>query len=222
MRMLLLVGWLRRVLVLLVPAIFLSASEPSLSAKSLKPDESASTTLSSTNTNSQPKVLVHEPRHPGAFGLWKKLNPIWWLGNADEPYPPSWYRPGGHCRKFTWHLRNPCHNFSCYVVGIQDKRFTRVGRFPGKVSKPDGGWNWAVCRYRWLRLPFIDYARGRFEFYCGWRTGGDLGMKLNLWQEKKSVKKSSPAPSGSEPGAAAQMQEQDPALNDIDSARSPL
>jgi hypothetical protein len=118
------------------------------------------------------------------------MNPVWWLGNADSPTPPDWYRPGKRSRNFTWHVRNPFHNFTFYVIGIADKPFTRVGRFPGEVSNPNGGWNWAVCRYKWRRLPFIGYNRGRFKFYCGWRGSGNFGMKFNF-SGKPKVKASS-------------------------------
>ena len=71
-------------------------------------------------------------------------------------------------------------------MGIADKRFTRKGRFPAEISNPNGGWNWAVCHYKVLRLPFVDYRRGGFEFYWGWRERGNLGLKLNFAAEKKS------------------------------------
>jgi hypothetical protein len=70
-------------------------------------------------------------------------------------------------------------------MGIGDKPFTRVGRFPERVANPNGGWNWAVCRYRKLRLPFVDYHRRNFEFYFGWRNGGNFGMKLNFGQKRR-------------------------------------
>lgn len=55
----------------------------------------------------------------------QKLNPLWWLGNADDPVPPpDWYRPGRRFRKARRHLRNPLHNFTFYVIGIADKDFT--------------------------------------------------------------------------------------------------
>ena len=95
-----------------------------------------------------------------------------------------------------WHLRNPCHNFTFYVMGIQDKPHTRVGRFPHKTSNPNGGWNWAVCQYKRLRLPFIDYKRRRFEFYFGWRTGGNFGIKLNFAQGKPRKKDPAEQPTG--------------------------
>jgi hypothetical protein len=113
------------------------------------------------------------------------LNPVWWFGNADDPVPPEWYRAGKSCRNFMWHMRNPFHNFDFYVIGIADKSSTRLGPFPRQLSNPNGGWNWAVCRYKWVRLPFVDYQRGRFEFYCGWRTAGNFGFKLNYQRKKK-------------------------------------
>src|SRR3974390_2981532 len=116
---------------------------------------------------------------------WDKLNPIWWLGNADEPVPPAWYRPNGHARTLLWHFRNPMHNLSHYVVGIADKDSVRSSRYPRSLSNPNGGWNVAVAKYKHLRLPFIDYKRGKFEFYFGWRVGGNFGIKCN-WHDDGS------------------------------------
>jgi len=143
---------------------------------------------SRSNANLKTNVAVHLPRHPYAFTLCQKLNPVWWFGNADEPAPPDWYRPGKRARTLMWHLRNSCHNFTWYVIGIADKPFIRVGKYPARVSNPNGGWNWAVCEYKQLRLPFVDYDRGRFEFYCGWRNAGNFGMKLNFLQEREKKK----------------------------------
>ena len=84
-----------------------------------------------------------------------------------------------------WHMRNPFHNFDFYVAGIVEKPFTRVGRFADRISNPNDGWNWAVCRYKRLRLPFIDYKRGGFEFYFGWRTVGAFGIKFNFTKPKE-------------------------------------
>jgi len=114
------------------------------------------------------------------------MNPVWWFGNADEPVAPDWYRSGKRGRNFMWHLRNPCHNFDFYVIGVADKPFRRGGRYPEAVSNPHGGWNWAVCRYKWLRFPFIAYDRRRFHFYCGWRERGNFGIKLNFSRGKES------------------------------------
>ena len=141
-------------------------------------------------TNAIPPVhaFIHVPPKLHRFSTWQKLNPIWWLGNADDPEPPKTYRPGKRTRMVTWYFRNPFHNFTFYVIGIGDKVHLRVGRYADRVANPNGGWNWAVCRYQWLQLPFVDYHGGRFEFYVGWRNGGNFGMKLNLLQHQAKAK----------------------------------
>jgi len=137
-----------------------------------------------TGTNQCGGVFLHFPKEGQKFSFWTKCNPVWWFGNADDPEPPENYRKGKCCRQFMWRMRNPCHNFTFFILGIEDKPHVRTGKYPGKVANPNGGWNWAVCKYKRLRLPFVDYKRGRFEFYCGWRNGGNFGMKLNFRQGK--------------------------------------
>jgi hypothetical protein len=134
------------------------------------------------------RVAVRIPSQPHRFTTLQKLNPIWWFGNADDPEPPADYRPGKALRTFYWYCRNPYHNFDHYVIGISDKPFTRSGPYPNSMQNPHGGWNWAVCRYKWWQLPFVDYQRGRFEFYFGWRTGGNFGIKVNFSQRRKPAK----------------------------------
>jgi hypothetical protein len=131
-----------------------------------------------TPTGSQPNSYAAEeqPR----VDLLDKLNPLFWVGNIDDPVPPAKYRPDDPLRKARWHLRNSFHNLTFYVIGIADKDFERVGRYPSRVFSPEGGWNWAVSKYKWWRLPFVSYGQGRFKFYCGWRNHGNFGMKLNL------------------------------------------
>ena len=114
--------------------------------------------------------------------FYNKINPVWWFGNADQPRPPAWYRPDSEFRTVAWYFRNPLANFSNYVIGIGDKESVRSGRYPTKISNPKGGWNYAVSRRHILYLPFIDYKRGRFEFYFGWRERGNFGIKLNFRQ----------------------------------------
>lgn len=154
------------------------------SARDSSSDRFAGTLAPPASTNA---VFHHIPRQK--FISCTKSNPVWWFKNADDPVPPSEYRKNKCCRKFMWYMRNPFHNFNHYVIGICDKPFTRVGRFPDKVANPNGGWNWAVCKYKCLRLPFVDYHRGRFEFYCGWRNGGNFGMKLNFAQKRAAKPK---------------------------------
>ncbi len=133
--------------------------------------------------------------------FYNKINPLWWFGNADEPRAPAWYRPGSSFRNVAWYVRNPLANFSNYVIGIGDKASVRSGRYPTKISNPNGGWNYAVSRRHILYLPLIDYKRGRFEFYFGWRERGNFGIKLNFRQAPPRSKKqsdSAPTPSGSD------------------------
>ncbi len=122
--------------------------------------------------------------HPTGDGVpakvMQKWNPVWWFGNVDDPEPPDWYRPGSANRRWLWQLRNPIHNFSFYVVGVADKPFTRTGRFPEAVFAPEGGWNWAVTRHRWVRLPFVSFNGKVCRFYVGWRERGNLGCKVNF------------------------------------------
>ena len=126
----------------------------------------------------------------------QKWNPLWWVGNADDPAPPEWYRPGARGRVMTWQLRNPLHNFTFYVIGVADREFTRAGRVPDAVFAPAGGWNWAVTRCGWLRLPFVSFNGERWRFYFGWRERGNFGAKINVG------KLPAPDPSPQPPDAA--------------------
>lgn len=127
----------------------------------------------------QSRILyTNSPRH--TFTFTEKLNPGFWFGNADDPDPPESYKPADPNRRRKWYWRNSCHNFTFYVMGISDKEFVRSGRVPHKVFNPEGGWNWAVCKYKCVRLPFISYQRGDFKFYIGWRERGNFGIKLTF------------------------------------------
>jgi hypothetical protein len=111
-----------------------------------------------------------------------KFNPLWWFKNRDDPEPGKFYRANDKWRVLKWHLRNPFHNFTFYVIGVADKEVVRSGLHPRANFSPDGGWNIAVTRYKWLRLPFVSWCRGPkgFHFYCGWRSSGNFGFKLNF------------------------------------------
>ena len=146
----------------------------------------------STN-NTTGTVVIHIPAEAHHFSTCQKLDPIWWLGNADDPEPPDWYRPGKASRNVMWYFRNPFHNLNFFVIGISDRTFIRAGRFPKDTFNPCGGWNWSVCKYYRLRLPFISYSRNRVRIYFGWRTGGAFGIELKLRARNRS------APSASTP-----------------------
>jgi len=80
----------------------------------------------------------------------KKLNPLWWCGNDDDPEPPEWFEPTelDHERRNRWLRRNPGHNFTWYVLGVADQEFTRYGIAPQDVFRPGGGWNACVILRR--------------------------------------------------------------------------
>jgi len=121
-----------------------------------------------------------------AIRLGDKCNPVWWFRNIDEPEAPADYRPCDPHRNFKYHLRNPGHNFCYFVIGIGDKKFRRAGRYPNDVFAPEGGWNLAACNYKYpcLWLPFVSYQHRGFQFYIGWRNGGNFGIKLRYSKPK--------------------------------------
>lgn len=106
------------------------------------------------------------------FSIWQKLNPLFWVGNADDE-PPAGYTA------WTWFLRNPFHNLFFYVIGVSDQKTIRYGPEPGDVFA--WGWKWNVTQVEgtWIYLPFIAYLNPNFRFYIGWRPGGALGVKIN-------------------------------------------
>lgn len=116
----------------------------------------------------------------------KKLNPIWWFLNDDDPHPPEKYKPTSPkwWRYAYWYWRNPLHNFFWYVVGIHDRDNSEVvvWRIPDHLHNPNGGWNWSVIKCGRLFYPFISYKGKRLEkFYLGWRPErGAFGFKLNF------------------------------------------
>ena len=95
-----------------------------------------------------------------------KLNPIWWLGNADEPTHPDHSRLG-------WWLRNPFHNLTHYVLGCADRRRLRIG--------PGNGGNHLILQF-WppFVCPYICHWGARWEGYLGWREDGELGARFTL------------------------------------------
>jgi hypothetical protein len=78
-------------------------------------------------------------------------------------------------------------NFVGFVIGVEDRNYTVTGSAPvlattGRDCVPAHlGWRWAIIKTKWLRLPFVSYYGGMFEFYLGWRpSSGGLGLKL-VW-----------------------------------------
>ena len=112
--------------------------------------------------------------------FYNKINPVWWLQNADEPVPPAWYLPDDKHRATKWRFRNPFHNFTHYIIGVADKNFVRYGQYPKRNSDPNGGWNFALSRRMVALLPFVSYERRWITFYLGWLDRGCFGMEMRL------------------------------------------
>jgi hypothetical protein len=98
--------------------------------------------------------------------IWWKLNPIWWLGNTNEPWPPSWYLPQRPFwwRTLFWYCRNPIQNFLDFIVGVVDRNYEVVGPIPVTVTDwhdiGQKGWKWCLIKTR-IPLPYISYSGER-------------------------------------------------------------
>lgn len=141
-----------------------------------------------SDVSKKPDASFFHSAQPPPGGT-QKWNPVWWFGNADDPVPPDWYRPGQGMRGALWQLRNPLHNFTFYVIGVHDKDFVRLGKQPGKVFPEGYGWNYAVIERGFLRLPFVAYQGRHVRWYALWREKGNFGLKFHRHQQdnKKDV-----------------------------------
>jgi hypothetical protein len=111
----------------------------------------------------------------------KKCNPIWWLGNENDPVTLAKHdefykgRSLWH-RKLMWAIRNPFHNFCFFVIGMYDKKeLVNLGEtFPKKGQK------WNIC------LPLICYKGEKREWYIGWRKGIAFGIAFRKANSEKA------------------------------------
>jgi hypothetical protein len=120
--------------------------------------------------------------------IWKRLNPVWWFLNVDEPDPPDWQLPGKPfiIRQLSWYLRNPLHNFGKYVLGVADRNYTVVGAAPvyatswSDVDPIKTGWKISTIHIDGLRLPFVSYENNSVIWYAGWQWSGVFGLKFKI------------------------------------------
>ncbi|MBC8870686.1 MAG: hypothetical protein H8E44_14785 [Planctomycetes bacterium] len=113
-----------------------------------------------------------------------KVNPKWWIENADEPLP-WWWKPEAPLdeRTRTWALRNPFHNFTSYIIGVSDRHTHRIGINAHSIWNDEGPFNATVTRAGPLiYLPMISNRGPLLEWYIGWRTSGSFGIALRLAQ----------------------------------------
>jgi hypothetical protein len=141
------------------------------------------------NTNSpiwHSIIVTPDTRRP-TIHFYNKLNPVWWLENADEPVAPDWYLPDDEHRTWKWHFRNPFHNFTFYVIGVADKEIVRSGFYPAENFNPAGGWELAIAQRKCILLPFVSYERPRLKLYFGWRAHGEFGLELKFLHKPKNA-----------------------------------
>ena len=80
---------------------------------------------------------------------------------------------------------NPLQNFRCYVIGIQDRNYSVVGREPvltvqrNDLQPPENGFQWCLIKTR-LPRPFLSYSGKRFIWQIGWQPSGFAEIKFNL------------------------------------------
>ena len=119
------------------------------------------------------------------YPLYKKINPLWWFGNANDPVDgigddgkpnhatfylanPLWIR------QLMWGLRNPLHNFFFFVIGLEDR--------PDVVNC---GSMWPKEGQKWnIILPFIARRGTKKEWYIGWRNGKTFGAAFRNSKSK--------------------------------------
>lgn len=137
------------------------------------------------NISEQDNVNIHIVSGRTSQPWYKKLNPLWWFGNHDEPNPPKWYMPDKTegIRYLMWYLRNPLVNFNDYVIGVNDKNYTVFGtgaNVPVAADEDKEGWRWSVIEDGILLLPFVSYTGKTVLWYIGWKWEGDFGIKFNI------------------------------------------
>ena len=114
-----------------------------------------------------------------------KFNPIWWMGNKDDPitqekYDHLWPDDALWIRKLKWFRRNPLANFRRYVIGFWDKqhiwtrqrwRRTDSGLPINKYEDmwPLPGEKFGIC------MTFISFYLWGFEGYVGHKPSGEWG-----------------------------------------------
>ncbi|MEC7838978.1 MAG: hypothetical protein VX777_02940 [Chlamydiota bacterium] len=117
-------------------------------------------------------------------------------------YKPQF--PASYHKAIQWFFRNPFHNFTFYIIGsayrtnseIDILRMTSKKIESGKYRYP-AQFNFASKRNSGLYIalhggkPYISLRifhcpHRKSDFYIGWRSRGNFGIKCNLWRPAKS------------------------------------
>jgi hypothetical protein len=121
--------------------------------------------------------------------LSKKLNPRWWFQNDAEQTVDQapWFEPDKPQaqREADWNNRNPAQNLRAYVLGVQDRNYTVVGKAPvltvqrNDLQPPERGFQYCLLKLP-IPLPFISYSGRYVTWYFGWQPTGFFGAKFNI------------------------------------------
>jgi hypothetical protein len=148
----------------------------------MAPEQPTVTETWITNADGQVASVSGRAEQP----IWKKVNPVWWVLNDDEPDPPDWQLPNKPylVRQLSWFVRNPFQNFGNYVVGVHDRNYTVIGMAPvyatswSDVGPHKQGWKTSTIHLGALRLPFVSYENDQILWYAGWQWSGFFGFKF--------------------------------------------
>jgi hypothetical protein len=112
---------------------------------------------------------------------------LWALfGNEDDGFygDANWNPQRKTDRKtaIKWWFRNPAHNLTFYVLGVADKERLVCGPHGDDHQLEGGGfvWSFTMVMGSKIKLPYINYTKGRIKAYAGWRPSGAFGFKLNF------------------------------------------
>lgn len=131
-------------------------------------------------------TTVTFPGDPPCPRPWyKKINPLWWLGNDEQSAQGNtfYYR----------YIRNPFQNFRWYVIGVVDRPHKVIGRASGDPDRPlvnkrsdirpvpESGFTWSfIYVFGIPLLPWVSWAYRYFTFYFGWEPNGGFGILVNF------------------------------------------
>ncbi len=128
--------------------------------------------------------MIEQKYYHPEIKWYHRINPLWWIGNIDDPYPPAKFASkivGWSEWKIWvwWRIRNPFHNFTRYVIGLCGRDITINSKYQNELFAPRG-LNWFLVKYKWIILPGISYKGMRWRGYTGWLDSGQFGLELRF------------------------------------------
>jgi hypothetical protein len=96
------------------------------------------------------------------------------FGNDEDPKPLPFVLDKWPVKFYWFVMRNPLHNFTWHMIGVNGKDWERIGIDPLHSYARAGGWQWCVIKYKWLKLPYFSYINRWFRFRWGWGDAGNF------------------------------------------------